>query len=269
MKIAYCFYGCAGGIEGKSLEKKEGSDIIINMSAERMFKKVDCSQFDFFIHTWDIDRKEQLESIYKPKKMIAENQIIFNIPSHLPIEKTDRIQAHYSRWYSAKQCIRLKRKYEIENNFKYDLVVASRLDIYWLKQFDFNTLDNTKFNISQCEINGHPYVRNDGPEAQDLLLASNSNYMDQFHTMYDFLDEYTKPGQCPSWNAISSHFLTVWHLKKIGLWDKISLPYNFWYYGYSNSLEKSDFTLSRTLFPGCYTIKGIIDYNLIEKLKNI
>ena len=34
--------------------------------------------------------------------------------------------------------------------------------------------------------------------------------------MFDFLDEYTLPGQCPQWNTISNHFLMV-ALRKLGL----------------------------------------------------
>ena len=41
--------------------------------------------------------------------------------------------------------------------------------------------------------------------------------MKGYSTMFDFLDEYTLPGQCPQWNTISNHFLMVWHLRKLGL----------------------------------------------------
>ena len=41
--------------------------------------------------------------------------------------------------------------------------------------------------------------------------------MDNFTTLFDKIDEYTLPGQCPQWNTISNHFLMVWHLRKLGL----------------------------------------------------
>ena len=41
--------------------------------------------------------------------------------------------------------------------------------------------------------------------------------MYNFLQMYDFLNEYSKPEECPTWKKISSHFLCVWHLRKIGL----------------------------------------------------
>ena len=49
-----------------------------------------------------------------------------------------------------------------------------------------------------------------------------SNYQwistrDDSINLFDKLDEYTSPGQCPQWNTISNHFLMVWHLWKLNL----------------------------------------------------
>ena len=41
--------------------------------------------------------------------------------------------------------------------------------------------------------------------------------MDKYSNLFDKLDEYTLPGQCPQWNTISNHFLMVWHLSKLNL----------------------------------------------------
>lgn len=238
MKIAYCLAGLVGGLSGHNYDKTEGGDVVIRESSNNLFKNINCNDIDFFMHTWSIDKKEKLESVYKPKKAIYEEQIIFKTPTYLPT--IPRVQATYSRWYSSKQVIKLKRQYEEENNFKYDLVVITRQDLYWLKPFDFNSLDNTKFNAAQSRFKGKVYGSPDGIEIEDILFASNSDYMDQFCTLYDFLDEYTKPDQCPTWNFISSHFLSVWHLKKLNLWDRISFP--FIHYAPNNTkLEDSNF----------------------------
>ena len=50
-----------------------------------------------------------------------------------------------------------------------------------------------------------------------INFTSNSDWMKGYSTMFDFLGEYTLPGQCPQWNTISNHFLMVWHLEKLGL----------------------------------------------------
>ena len=41
--------------------------------------------------------------------------------------------------------------------------------------------------------------------------------MDKYSNLFDKLDEYTLPEQCPQWNTISNHFLMVWHLWKLDL----------------------------------------------------
>ena len=51
----------------------------------------------------------------------------------------------------------------------------------------------------------------------DHIFISNPDNMHKFLTLYNYLDEYTSPGQCPQWKLISSHFLSVWHLNKLGL----------------------------------------------------
>ena len=38
--------------------------------------------------------------------------------------------------------------------------------------------------------------------------------------MYDYLDEYTKPDQCPSYKLMSSHYLVVWHLNELRMLDE-------------------------------------------------
>ena len=45
--------------------------------------------------------------------------------------------------------------------------------------------------------------------------------------MFDHLDEYTLPGQCPQWNTISHHFLMVWHLRKLGMLSEETLKKTF------------------------------------------
>ena len=54
-------------------------------------------------------------------------------------------------------------------------------------------------------------------EILDHIFASRSDWMKGYSSMFDFLDEYTLPDQCPQWNTISNHFLMVWHLRKLGL----------------------------------------------------
>ena len=42
------------------------------------------------------------------------------------------------------------------------------------------------------------------------------------------LENYTLPGNCPSWKTISNHFLMIWHLKELGLLDQIVKSFGNW-----------------------------------------
>ena len=252
MKIAYCISGVVGGLKGKSGERLAGSSMVLNLSATSTQKHViDTNpEIDIFIHTWNDDLVDEMTNYYSPKKIVAEPQKIFEIPKHLP--NNSRVQNHYSRWYSNQRVIELKSCYETENKFTYDLVIVTRFDLWWAVDIDFSVYDPSFFWVPVVYHNygGNP-VKYGWPnrtnEFYDQIFMSNSSIVDIFYTLYDYLDEYTKPGQCESWNNISSHFLSVWHCKKMGILSNIG----FGFIGYNHkSFSKDDpyhFTLTRHL----------------------
>ena len=165
--------------------------------------------------------KDEFEKYIKPKKLKLIPQIDFEIPEHLKSGNINRVIAHKSRWYGFKEVMNLVSEYEKENDFEYDLVVNARFDICWNKPFDFEDLDSDRFHIpihpdkptyGWPEGGVHTNV-----EILDHIFASRSDWMKGYSSMFDFLDEYTLPDQCPQWNTISNHFLMVWHLRKLGL----------------------------------------------------
>ena len=104
-----------------------------------------------------------------------------------------------------------------ENNFEYDLVVNARFDICWNRKYDLFNLNPNNFHIPIHWDRPHWGWPLQNPEISDHIFATNSNWMKHYATLYDKIDEYTLPGQCPQWNTISNHFLMVWHLRKLGL----------------------------------------------------
>ena len=116
---------------------------------------------------------------------------------------------------------------EKENDFEYDLVVNARFDICWNKPYYFKNLNNNQFHIPihpDASSYGWP---DQGPEILDHIFASNTVWMKQYSNMFDYLDEYTSPGQCPQWKTISHHFLTVWHFRKMGWLTKEMIEFSF------------------------------------------
>ena len=72
--------------------------------------------------------------------------------------------------------------------------------------------------------------------------------MDKYSNLFDKLDEYTLPEQCPQWNTISNHFLMVWHLWKLNLLNLDIVKKSFSTYTeqqVSLQEEKADYDIMR------------------------
>lgn len=85
-------------------------------------------------------------------------------------------------------CNELKKKYENENGFKYDLVIRSRLDYFWFRYIKEKELELAKNNIMipadwafKCV---NPYAR------ADVFAFGSSELMDRYSSMFNRIDEY-------------------------------------------------------------------------------
>jgi hypothetical protein len=217
MRVALCLFGLVGSKRGKSWNKEGGTDEVLQ-DCYKSFKKhfLDKNEIDVFFHTWDEEFESELVKKYNPKLYKTEVQKVFT--DIVPIDSS-RVQAHYSRWYSAKTSNNLKKEYESKNNFKYDFVMSSRFDMMWATDVVFENFDKDKFYIPRTtkggEFWGWPYEWCHN-EINDMWFFSNSKNMDKFLKLYDNINSYIKDG-CPTFQGISNHMLTYWHLKKIGL----------------------------------------------------
>jgi len=224
MKIAYTMNGLVGGLSGKNSSGSSRDDqlIVLKYVSNLLQKHITShNDVDFFIFSWHTDFENEFETLIKPKKINLIPQIDFKIPNHLKNGNIGRVQAHYSKWYGFKEVIKLVSEYETENNFDYDLVVNARFDICWNKPYYFKNLNNNQFHIPihpDMPTYGWPEggVHTD-VEILDHIFASNTVRVKEYSKIFDCLDEYTLPGQCPQWNTISNHFLMVWHLNKLNL----------------------------------------------------
>jgi hypothetical protein len=226
MRIAYTMNGLIGRFGGKhyhldNTEKdnyKNESSLVLKYVNKSLKKYVLNNDVDIFIFSWETDKEKEFTDLLNPKKMKLVPQINFDPPAHLKGRSEKRVLAHYSRWYGFKEVMKLKSEYEKENNFKYDLVINARFDLCFNRSINFDNIDTNKFHIP--ELPGSNYGWPSGsPEILDHMFGSNSENMDKYSSLFDKLDEYTLPGECPQWNTISNHFLMVWHLNKLGLLD--------------------------------------------------
>ena len=255
-KIAYTMNGLVGGFgSGKNSDSLELNDY----NYESLLTLKYCSKFlkkyvlnnndvDIFIFSWEINKEEEFKKYLSPKKMKLIPQVDFDIPEHLIWKNDRRVIAHYSRWYGFKEVMNLVLEHEKENGFKYDLVVNTRFDLCFNRPFYFSSLSSQQFHIP-IHLNrltwGWP---KENPEILDHIFASSSDIMNKYSSLYNFLDEYTLPGQCPQWNTISNHFLMVWHLRKLNLLD-------------TNIVKKSFSTYTRDIIDNQ---EGKTDYDIIR-----
>ena len=263
--------GLVGGFKsGKNSDALELNDynyesLLTLKYCSKFLKKyiLDNNNVDIFIFSWQDDKKKDFINYLNPRKMKLIPQIDFEIPKHLKGKNDKRVNAHYSRWYGFKEVMNLKTEYENENNFKYDLVVNARFDLVFNRLYDFSSLPSQQFHIpihSNRPTYGWPAER---PEILDHIFASSSEIMDKYSSLFNYLDEYTLPDQCPQWNTISNHFLMVWHLWKLNFLN-------------TDIVKKSFSTYTTNKFDGGVgeTDYDIIRYrnlsldNIIKELKN-
>ena len=245
MKIAICFYGLVGSSTNKyGLGKELDPSIVYQYYKKNVFKNL--TDFDVFIHSQSIEKKNKLKKLYKPVayKIEYQKNFFFNTITHpqvllaliflpytifknLILKKNNlsknfkskfvRCYNSYSRWYSTKEVIDLKKKHEIENNFKYDLVFLTRLDLAFITSFNFNKIDG-KF-LTVPNHNDVPSPRNNYKQKiqlnnktnekgiSDFWFISASDNIDKFASLVNRFKKYN----------IGNHVSSLQHSKYLKL----------------------------------------------------
>lgn len=153
------------------------------------------NSFDVFIHTWDIDhggmrdyftmnsvpyedKKKYIEENISPKKYLIESQFDFI--------KSRTIRLSTCMCYSLYTSNQLKKEYELENNFKYDLVIRSRMDvIYDSPMLDYEIYDSLNNDIIYVGYWApEKYFPHKGVYPDTFAFASSKN-MDFYSSIYE------------------------------------------------------------------------------------
>ena len=230
MRVAVCFYGLVG-----SAQRKFGKGNSLDPELSHKFYKKNVfkylKNYDVFIHSQSVEFKEDLK-IYMSQNYIVLRKknfffkaiinfkflkILLYSVLDLPklIQRFNRGLNGYSRWYSTKKVIELKKKYEKENNFKYDLVFLTRLDWAFIKPFRMNKKMSNYFIVSHH--NDVPSPRNNYKSKikknnktyknglADYWFLSSSNNLDKFSKLYDKIKDY----------HLSPHVSALQHIVKL------------------------------------------------------
>ena len=151
-------------------------------------------EVDYFIHTWNYSgdrngvsqpyewRKVDVSEFNKIVKHYGCRKSIFDTKPQLFFYNND----HWSSlFYSFAQSVMLKRQYEIENNFEYDLVVKTRPDVAFNPKIIFTCRpreDNIVYSTHGGNMENEFHMFN----PNDCVFSSSSYTMDLLSNVYSF-----------------------------------------------------------------------------------
>lgn len=143
---------------------------------------------DVFVHTWAQDKLsqsvlyQQIQSLYQPTVLWTQAPQKFDTRLY-----ADRIWPHrttpsnqLSQYTSIKHSLSLCRQWEIQNGFKYDIVVRARFD-WFLNHVDFEL--NNCVNVAHTPtLSGHKFTWNDQTQLgiSDQFAYGNSDVMNTY-----------------------------------------------------------------------------------------
>lgn len=90
-------------------------------------------EFDFFLHCWNLEKKEEIIQLYQPKDFCFEDQRNFNF--NFPNEY---------QCYSICKSLELMNNYSKKNNIKYDKIISYRPDVLLYKDINLKLYEEEK-----------------------------------------------------------------------------------------------------------------------------
>jgi hypothetical protein len=225
MKTAICI---AGYFDSLTDPSSKGIDGYKHLD-KNVFSKSD--EVDIFIHSWDINHKQQILDLYgdKVKSHIFEPQINFE-PYTTGVDYIDNPRSSqavlFSQYYS------IQKSFELlySTNKKYDCVIKTRFDVGRINHntaaipVQCITFDPT-LPMENFYLADWGYFDTEGPA--DMWFYSNYKNMKHFCDIYDLIKKDMIPGgEMEEWagsndggihNGIKCY---KWFLIQRGLWDK-------------------------------------------------
>ena len=187
MRIAICYHGIIGRRNGDKHSIRQ---------LEENHKRHHSQSVDIFCHSWHSGHvSDRINEILNPVRYIHQDQIQFTLPV-LDVKvgwepRATRSHTSDGRYqfnqkssaYSVKKVIELKKQYEIENNFQYDMVILTRYDIAIQPLIDTYPQMDIYVYFERLKNNYDGRIK-------DYIFVSNSSNMDKYAELYDKLDSY-------------------------------------------------------------------------------
>jgi len=207
-KVAICLKGAVskiGGTHDRFYNKNDlykiGEYIDYLAVAKSIYKHIvepnKDYTFDFFLHSWNLDLKDNLIELYNPKKFLFEDNTLYNDVISSIISNSDDFGG-VSGGLSTKKSIELKHIYEIESKIEYDLIIIYRYDVLlWVDML----LDN--YNTDKyIYVNGW-----DGSKNADFHFVMSNENSNKFKYLYDSVKIYNNKHSFHNW--IKNYVLNI------------------------------------------------------------
>jgi len=123
MKIALCLHGLFNSTTDSSSNGDDGFEYI----KENI---LDNGEVDVYIHSWELDKKNEILNLYKPKSYVFEQQkefsyIIDDRELNSLIQTPRPIKNVVSHLYSVTEAVKLA----FDSGIDYDIIIKSRFDL--------------------------------------------------------------------------------------------------------------------------------------------
>ena len=232
MKVALCLHGLFDSLTDTNSKGLDGYHHI---------KKniLDVVDTDVFVHSWEIEKMNEITNMYNPKSSIFEGQRdftnIINKNRLNTLQSPPRPpQSVLSHLYSVTQSIKLA----YNHNTDYDIVIKARFDLGRINRTTSGPGKGNPYPV-QC-INFQPDIDNNkiymanwqhfnmGPA--DMWFYGSQTTMKSFTTLYDSLERNMTVGS--EFHQFASNIennpndlsnsiaFYKWRMLKNGLWDK-------------------------------------------------
>lgn len=197
MKIALCISGSLRNFKDTYYSFKE-----------YLLKHHNVDVFFYGLENKENKEKNKIDlyNLYAPKLCVVNNNKWYE---QLNISKKyyfSNVANSMYAFFNIYKCNELKKEYEIKNNFVYDLVLRCRTDYFWFRSLTDQELNLAKSNVLTPEEWSFKGVNSFA--RSDVFAIGNSKLMDQYSSMFNFIEEYTKKIQYHPESICGYHLMT-------------------------------------------------------------
>lgn len=177
-KLAVILHGIVGGHAGRN---GLGDPIDFEACAKTIKHNIiSPNNADVFIHSWSVEHEKAIIDLYHPKASLFEPQEFFGYNfdnKDFNVESNTLTFRVLSRYHSMDRALKLRQKYEQDNNIKYDWVIVVRFDLVVFTLLDLSKFGNVYFYL--CDEPCWPDLHT-LKVVHDIVFLSNPNLIDTF-----------------------------------------------------------------------------------------